>query len=231
MKVDVSVIITCYRKEQFLDECVASVMQQTKLPKEIIIVHDGCEAPMSHKEAKTLILGKNVGVSEARRLGVHNSTGSLLLFLDADDAIPPEYLEKMVIAISKGADIAYPDFLLWYKGSEYKEQNALHPTPKTLTANLMWKMCRIPVTSLMKREVFEFLGGFEKLKVFEDWLFWLKALARGYKFKHVNTLLYYRQSAGSRNRQHTQVKRDAMRLILDRFSFEGGKLCERFTQS
>jgi glycosyltransferase involved in cell wall biosynthesis len=69
-KADISVIITCYEKEQYLDECINSVVNQTRKVREIILVHDGCKTPLAHIKANTIIFPTNHGVAHTRAEGV-----------------------------------------------------------------------------------------------------------------------------------------------------------------
>lgn len=196
--VDVSVLITCFNKEKYLEECVSSVLRQTRLPKEIILVHDGCEQPMHHAKVTSIMLNGNYGVERARHEAFRYSTCKLILFLDADDVLSPDYLEKMILALAKGkkADIIYPDIYLW-AGKDSK----LTITPNRLDINYVkqFEKVVIPVTSLMKREVYEKLSGFKKMDVLEDLDFFVRAMKAGFKFKKAQTLLWYRRYPGTRN--------------------------------
>lgn len=197
--VDVSVLITCFNKEKYLSECVASVLRGSKVPKEIIVVHDGCTEPMHHAKVDSIFLKENRGVEFARNEAFRFSKGKLILFLDADDVLSPDYLEKMILAMvsSKPADIIYPDVFLWMGEAESR----LTITPKTLDLKYVkqFEKVVIPVTSLMKREVYEALGGFRKMDVLEDLDFFVRAMLKGFKFKKAQTLLWYRRYPGTRN--------------------------------
>jgi glycosyltransferase involved in cell wall biosynthesis len=221
--IDCSVLITCYNKEQYLDECVQSILRQTKQPKEIIIVHDGCDEPMAHNDADTIILHKNSGVTHARHEAFRYSSGKLILFVDGDDALSPDYLEKMVLTIASKplADIAYPDTFIWAT-----HESRLVILPDRINAKFVQDFNKIviPVTCLMKREVYETVGGFREWPVLEDVDFWLRAMAHGYTFKKSQTLLWYRRYGGTRNGIEERTRREVMRKILDQFSFEGGKI-------
>ncbi len=111
--VDVSIIVTCFNKEEYLKDALDSVFRQTKQPKEVILVHDGCSEAQSYINTETVILKRNYGVSYARHKGFINSTGKLLLFLDGDDVLSPDYVEKTILTIYDGADIAYR-FRQWH---------------------------------------------------------------------------------------------------------------------
>lgn len=205
---DLSVLITCYNKEQYLDECIQSVLRQTKQPKEIIVVHDGCENPMHHAKATSIFLKGNFGVHFARSEAFRFSTGQLILFVDADDVLSPDYLEKMTLVISKGADIVYPDLFLWIG-----DQSKLVVTPNKIDIKFVKEFNRVvmPVTSLMKRDVYTKLGGFKKMDVLEDLDFFVRALKEGFKFKKAQTLLWYRRYNGTRN----SIGLDKRKIVLD----------------
>lgn len=75
----------------------------------------------------------------------------------------------------------------------------------------------IPVTSLMKREVYQMLQGFGKWEVLEDIDFWLRALCNGYTFARAETLLWYRHTQSSRNAIDLGKRTRIMREILEQF--------------
>lgn len=201
---DVSVIVTCYLKEEFLNECLESIKRQTRQPKEVILIHDACENPMAHVIATTIILPENVGVAKARDVGFNYSTGRLILFVDGDDVISPDYLEKMALTIADGADITYPDIYMW--NSETPELSV--PAMK-ITTKYIKRISKvpIPVTSMMKREVYEKLNGFKEMEVLEDIDFFIRALCNNYTFKKSHTLLWYRKYGKSRQTQVGEEKR------------------------
>jgi hypothetical protein len=77
----------------------------------------------------------------------------------------------------------------------------------------------VVVTSMMDREVYEKIGGFNpKLQVFEDWDFFLMALSVGFTFKRANTYLKYRQRTNSRNHQDEKLKQKIYREIKSHFT-------------
>lgn len=196
--VDVAVLITCYNKEKYLSECIESVIRQTRVPREIVVVHDGCENPMHHARATSIFLDSNYGVHKARHEAFRYSTAKLVLFLDADDVLSPDYIEKMILVLSKGkgADVVYPDIFIW-NGAESK----LTITPPRLDLDYVrvHEKVIIPVTSLMNRVVYEQLDGFKDMEVLEDLEFFVRALKAGFVFRKAHTLLWYRRYPGTRN--------------------------------
>lgn len=215
--INVSVLITCRDKEKFLDECVNSVLMQSKEPKEIIVVHDECTEPMHHTDVTTIMLRTNLGVQKARHEAFRFSTGELIVFLDGDDVLSPDYLEKMTLVLADGADIAYPDIYLFGKG-EKQVVTLTRPVDPDLVAEL--KKLPIPVSCLMRREVYEKSGGFSNWEVMEDFDFWLKAMVNGYTFKKAETLLWYRQQSDGRNLIDLGKKKAIIAEILGQYTIK-----------
>ncbi|MES2837149.1 MAG: glycosyltransferase family 2 protein [Bacteroidota bacterium] len=101
----VSVIIPCYNVSQYIYDCLNSVTKQTYTNIEVICVDDGStddtlqilEKLKQEKFPQIQILAqKNNGASVARNFGLSKSTGDYIQFLDADDIILPNKLEKQV---------------------------------------------------------------------------------------------------------------------------------------
>lgn len=204
-RANLSIIVTNYNKppEQLM-ECMESIKAQTVEPLEVILVDDCSKDPRAHALATSIILPKNVGVAKARDVGVQMSRGKLLLFVDADDKLAPDFIQQCGKVIAKGADIAYPNMLLF----DGIPRNKLVENPSKITGSyLLGRKTSIPVTSMMWRHVYEKLGGFDpKLPIFEDWDFWIRAACNGYTFKRANTLLWYRQNKDSRNHGNQDLK-------------------------
>lgn len=106
----ISVIIPIYNVEKYLEKCLKSVINQTYKDLEIICVDD-CSPDNSNKivqeylkkdsRIKLIKREKNGGLSAARNSGLKITTGEYIYFLDSDDWIDLDYLEKMVSAIKE----------------------------------------------------------------------------------------------------------------------------------
>lgn len=111
----VSVVVPIYNVKDYLEECVLSITSQAYSDIEIILVDDGstdgsselCDV-MKKEDGRIRVIHKsNGGLSDARNIGLKNSTGEYVIFIDADDTIKVGMLKKMVEAIEKNnADIA-----------------------------------------------------------------------------------------------------------------------------
>lgn len=224
MRADLSIVVCSYNKppEQII-ECMDSIKAQTVKPLEVILVDDCSKDPRAHAIATSIMLPKNVGVAKARDIGVRMSKGKLLLFVDADDRLAPDFIEQCGRVITK-AKIAYPNVLKF--GAI--EQPKLVDSPRQITPEyIIGKRCGLVVTSMMHREVYEKLKGFRELPVYEDWDFWVRAVAEGFTFARANTLLHYRQNIQSRNHLSLEKKTVIHKKITAPFKVFGGRLVRK----
>ena len=224
MKANLSIIVANYNKppEQLMD-CMDSIKDQTVSPLEVILVDDCSKDPRAHALAVSIILPKNMGVAKARDIGVRMSKGKLLLFLDADDKLAPDFIEKCGRAL-ENYDIAYTNSILFGN----VEKNKLKEPPFVLEPkHLMNRKCEILVTSMFQRSMYDKLGGFRKMSIYEDWDFWIRAMFNGYTFGRAETFLWYRQNKGSRNRSTRELKSDIYNKITAPYELKGGKIVER----
>ncbi len=96
----VTIIVPVYNSEQYLPICVESILKQTFKDFELLLVDDGstdrsgdlCETYAKQDKRIRTYHKKNGGVSSARNLGIRESAGKWLLFVDCDD-----WLDKMVL--------------------------------------------------------------------------------------------------------------------------------------
>ena len=109
----ISVIIPVYNVEEYLEECLDSVKNQTYTDIEVILVNDGsidnsqaiCELYCEQDSRFHLINQENQGQSAARNHGVNASIGELITFVDSDDVISTKYLEVLNNYMNEDIDI------------------------------------------------------------------------------------------------------------------------------
>lgn len=105
----VSVIIPIYNCESFLDNCLDSILNQEYKNIEVILVNDGssdnsldiCEKRKLSDSRIIVIDKKNGGVSSARNLGLKHSTGEYVFFVDGDDYIELDCIQKCMDIVLK----------------------------------------------------------------------------------------------------------------------------------
>jgi glycosyltransferase involved in cell wall biosynthesis len=106
--IDVSVIIPVYNGEQYLAEAIESVLNQFYRPRQVIVVDDGstdgsANVARRFSEHIQCYSQPNRGAAAARNLGIKNSKGSFLAFLDADDLWTPDKLKLQWQALQGSA--------------------------------------------------------------------------------------------------------------------------------
>ena len=113
MKDLISVIINVYNGEEYIEKCIKSVINQTYKNLEILIINDGStdntlKICKSFKDKRIkIITTKNLGLSLSRNIGIDNSNGKYLYFIDADDFIESDTIEYLYNLIKENkADIS-----------------------------------------------------------------------------------------------------------------------------
>lgn len=129
----ISVIVPIYKVEEFLDECIQSIVDQTYQNLQIILVDDGspdrcgemCEDWARKDKRIEVIHKKNGGLSDARNVGLAEATGEFITFVDSDDWIEPQMYEIMVTTlIAEDADLVACGIV-----DSYPEKEVEHSMP------------------------------------------------------------------------------------------------------
>lgn len=127
MKSKVSIIIAAYNIQDYIMRCMKSVINQTFENIEIIVVNDGSsdstleilEKLEVQDDRIKIITKKNKGLIEARKTGLHHATGEYILFIDGDDWLELECIEKLYnSAINQNTDILIYNFFWSYDNSK-----------------------------------------------------------------------------------------------------------------
>lgn len=103
----VSIIVPVYNSEKFLERCLQSLMKQSFLQFEVLLLDDGstdnslsiCKEYAEADKRIRVFHTENQGVSATRNMGLKYAQGKYIRFVDADDYIPQESLEKLVKTI------------------------------------------------------------------------------------------------------------------------------------
>lgn len=182
----ISVIIPVFNRAWCIGEAVKSVLQQTCRNFELIVVDDGSDDETgqilkkykeNHENIKVLFQ-KNKGVSAARNLGIKNSKGDFLAFLDSDDLWEPQKLEVQIeyFKNNKNSFVCQTEEI-WVKNNKRINPKKKHKKPEGDIFIPSLSLCLVsPSAVMMKKEFFDKAGLFdEKMTACEDYDLWLRA--------------------------------------------------------
>ena len=176
----VSVIIPVYNGERFLRETLESVFAQTFHDYEVVCVDDGSTdgsyALLKQYGARVRVIQQaNAGQSAARNEGVRQATGAFVAFLDQDDRWYPFKLEQQVPVLNAEPDVALVhcnydmmdgDGRVLLAGAALAGQASGLASP---LGRLIGEMLVFPSAMLLRRDVFQRVGGFDpEMRGFED---------------------------------------------------------------
>lgn len=131
-----SVVVPIYGVEQYLRECVDSIIEQTFEDIEIILVDDGskdscpsiCDSYASNDKRIHVIHKKNGGLVSARKAGVQVAKGEYITFVDGDDSIEKDmYREMCSIAKQTEADMVVEGFQFIYPAKKEMWEDKVEP--------------------------------------------------------------------------------------------------------
>ncbi len=198
-KSKISIITPVYNAEKYIARCIESVQKQTYKNIEHIIIDDGStdntyNICQKYKDKIKLIHKANEGVSKARNIGIENSRGDYLLFVDADDWLEENMCQKMIEAIINfESDIvicAYNDF---YENKKVSKPRKLHLNNNENFLELLTDETTnfggFPWNKLIKRDIVKNYFN-EEVHYYENLLFFLENCNENTKFTIVNEYLY-----------------------------------------
>ena len=220
-------IIIFLNAEEFLDQAIASVLEQTYTHWELLLVDDGstdesraiAQRYVRQYPEKIRYLEheghQNHGMSASRNLGVRHARGTYIGFLDADDIWLPSKLEQQVAILESHpqAAMVYGRTQIWYSWTgdpahrELDHFYELGVEPGTLIAPprllilLLQNKVQTPTTcnALIRGALFENIGGFEESfhGMYEDQVFFAKVELASHVFVANECWARYRQHRGS----------------------------------
>lgn len=198
---DITVVITCFNYGGYLGESVESALTQEGGPPRVIVVDDGSTEASTGAALERLPAGvelirqENQGVCIARNSGLRQAATPLVLVLDADDRLAPGALAALRPPLARNPRLGFA-----YGPSRFfGEWEGVLRFPPYDPYRLLYRHI-VGLSALMRREVFEDTGGFDPAFAhYEDWEFWIHALARGWRGMQVDAVaLEYRRHLDSK---------------------------------
>ena len=221
----ITVIVPVYNAEKYIERCLSSIISQRQVELETIVIDDGSSDNSLHiiknilnGRCSKIISQENSGVSKARNVGIKNSTGKFIRFVDADDFLPPLSLYTMVkyfsakTALVVGNSQHYNDFGNSLPGKSNLENKVLNFNVQEGIDNLVKERPRHGVCDklflsdkIKKNSIF----FHEDVFSFEDLLFVVEyvSLSNMSEVIYIPERIYnYTESSGSATRSEINLK-------------------------
>ena len=224
----VSIIVPVYNSESTIEKCVESILNQTYLNLEIILIDDGskddslkvCKQYAQTDNRIVVLHHQNLGVSFTRNSGLDAATGEYVMFIDADDTVSPNWVEKYVEAIhSFGADLVIGGLTIKYQDGN--NVNSIPPILGILESEIWKYICEtesgvfgyVP-NKLYKREIISDIRFNENMTVQEDFAFALDVYANAKKIALIDeTGYYYKFALNKRSTPFLDLISNQMKLL------------------
>lgn len=201
----VSVIVPVYNVEKYVGECIESIITQTYTNLEILINNDGstdgsyeiCESYAEKDSRIRLFTQENKGVAVARNAMLEKVTGDYILFVDSDDCISPDHVERLVTLLNDGkADGAACSYIEQTdtpkKFNKKRKQKIIRYTGKEFANKITWLLgyrC-FPWGRLLKKESWNGIT-FPEGRIFEDMFAMPEVALRLNSIIYTNEPLYF----------------------------------------
>lgn len=235
----VSIIIPVYNAATYLNACLDSVLAQSYSNIEVILVNDGstdkseeiCNA-FKQKDGRVKVIHlENQGVSHARNIGIEQSSGQYLCFIDSDDIVESDYIKDFTDSLEEGVFIYIQGTQIVRKDSSidivsYKEYGVQYIDSIFSINNLCrhgYACCKLYESSFIKGNQIDFNID---IKFSEDLLFILKCLFYTDRIKYIAKANYYyflREEGASSKRYPFEMELKCWKFYIDYLSVLSGK--------
>jgi len=224
----VSVVIPTYNCDLYISEAIDSVLEQTFLDYEIIIVDNSStdrtvEFIESYNDSRIQLIGcQNNGViAKSRNVGISISQGEFIAFLDGDDLWSPRKLEICIPLLSGVFDLVYHGER-WFDNQGNSRSVKYRAEDRSSYSKLLAKGNNISTSSVVvKKSVLERVGGFSENPEYisaEDYDLWMRLAMDGASFKYVDQMLGgYRIHALNTIKQEEIHERAMIAVLTDHF--------------
>lgn len=215
---DVTIVIPCYNYGEYVSEAIESALNQTVLPKKIIVINDGSTDnskqiidKYSNNKLVDIIHKDNSGVIDTKNLGIKLSRTYWTVFLDADDKLSITFIEKTLKMSRNGSkDIVYTDMRLF---------GAVDDTfkAKSFSVHTLLKTNYINNSALIKTSLLKQVGGYktEMSHGLEDWELYVTLVEADAKPQYLPLpLVYYRQHKGALSRNANVIYKEKQLILL-----------------
>jgi len=225
----VSICIPTYNRKELLKETLKSIFMQTYKDYEVVIVDDGSTDDTEQMIKDTgypvrYYWQENAGDAAARNKLTKLADGQYISFLDSDDLLPPDAVERMVDVMSKEPEdvIVYGPYVTIDQDGNVCKRKRKKLHSGYITQNLFENILVHSCGSMFPKKVLEEAGGFnEALPVCADYDLWLR-LSQKYCFIAIHEPLFKRRRHSGNLSRYSFTNRKTEFDVLENFYYNGG---------
>lgn len=231
----VSIIIPCFNSEDFISECINSILDQDYTNIEIIVIDDGSTDHTVNQLKKYenihVVQQRNQGACVARNKGLSLSKGKYVKFLDSDDLLEPFTIGKQV-QLAESLDnntIVYGDYYL-LEGNKKKYTNTSLPDGGQTELLILHDI--LTSTPLHRKWMLDKINGFdERFKNGQEWNLHIRLSSEGYFFYHqpISLFCYRIHQSPSRITTMKKAKKDGLLYEAKKVDMTIEKLSKNFS--
>lgn len=216
-----SVVIPVYQLAALAKEAVASALDQTTTPLEVIVCDDGSTDDLAavlrpYEERITLLRQRHAGPGAARNTAVAAAQGEFVCFLDADDLYLPERIEALgeLGKTRPDLDVLGTDGYLVRDGQVFARFNELNPFPVERQRIEIHDRCFLCAPAVRRSRLLR-IGGFDStIPTGQDWDCWIRLILDGASAGLVNEPhFHYRLRPGSVSSDRARSSRQRVRIV------------------
>ena len=224
----VSVIIPIYNIANYLQQCIDSLLNQSYSELEIILIDDGstdrspqiCDENEKKDSRIKVIHKQNAGAASARNIGLDVAKGNYICFIDSDDYVKENYVEKLLYSLEmNNADVSVCSYQYLYKDAiehEYMDPLGVVSEKEFIRRFLTdWK-CGLLWNKMFKATLMRNVR-FEEGHKIDDEFFTYKVIMNADKVVVINDELHMYRMRASSVMQSTEINYE--RMLQDRFEY------------
>jgi glycosyltransferase involved in cell wall biosynthesis len=183
-----SIIVYAYNIDHYIDKCLWSILYQMDNDVELIVIDD-CStdktvvvafkllSEYANKNFRLIKLKQNMGIGHARNVGIQESTGKYIAFINGDDTVTKNYLPLILPEIDKDLD--------YYKLS----WSTMMVPPKVYRSNMLPERCTSVWCRVFKRSIIEHMFNEDNNLASED-LFLKENIKPGHTCGYIHKVVY-----------------------------------------
>lgn len=229
----ISIIVPVYNVEKYLSKCVESIQRQTYRNIEIILVDDGspdhcpeiCDRFAKEDSRIKVIHKKNGGLSDARNAGLEAANGAYLAFVDSDDYISNDMIEKMYCRILRDrSDMAICNIDFVDENGNSINRNTIQAKNVTVEEPQFWRelranyiYCVVAWNKLYVKKLFEDVQ-YDVGKLHEDEFILHKLVSKCERISFLSEKMYFylQREQSIMNSKYTVERMDLAEALIHR---------------